>query len=114
MRTIGLALALALVAGCAAKETSSSERRQQLEESFEKQIGKATKQDFIEKFGPPQWCRPKEGGTETCRFARKTGTKWVGDPNDKTDRRRVEQYDNVVTDFDGYGTLRRYEVEVQR
>lgn len=107
-------MALAVLAGCASNETKSSESRQKLEKAFEPQIGKATKADFIEQFGPPQWCRPKETGDETCRFARKVGQKWVGDKNDKTDRRRVEQFDNVITEFDGYGKLRSFEVDTQR
>lgn len=116
-RTLQSALALVLVTtfvGCASNETKSSEAREKLEKSFEPQIGKATKSDFIEQFGPPQWCRPQETGVETCRFARKVGQKWVGDKNDKTDRHRVEQYDNVITEFDGYGKLRSFEVDTQR
>jgi hypothetical protein len=107
-------VALAALVGCASNETKSSEAREKLEQAFEPQIGKATKSDFIEQFGPPQWCRPKETGDETCRFARKVGTKWVGDKKDKTDRKRVEQYDNVVTEFDGNGRLRSFEVDTQR
>lgn len=118
MRTFwNFAVALVVVTafvGCASNETKSSEARQKLENAFEPQVGKATKADFIEQFGPPQWCRQQESGNETCRFARKVGTKWVGDKKDKTDRRRVEQYDNVVTEFDGYGKLRSFEVDTQR
>ncbi len=102
------------LAGCASEQTGSSQAREKLEKSFEPQIGQATKADFIEQFGPPQWCRPKESGDETCRFARKVGTKILGDKRDKTDRKRVEQYDNVLTEFDGYGRLRSFEVDTQR
>jgi len=100
--------------GCASQETGSSQAREKLEKSFEPQIGKATKSDLIEQFGPPQWCRQQESGNETCRFARKVGTKILGDKKDKTDRKRVEQYDNVLTDFDGNGRLRSFEVDTQR
>lgn len=116
-RTLHTALALVVVTlfvGCAANETKSSEAREKLEKAFEPQIGKATKSDFIEQFGPAQWCRQQETGTETCRFARKVGTKWVGDKADKTDRKRVEQFDNVLTEFDGNGRLRNFEVDTQR
>jgi allantoicase len=109
-----VALGMAALVGCASNETKSSQARERLENRFAAKIGRATKADFIEEFGPPQWCRPKETGDETCRFARKVGTKWVGDKNDKTDRRRVEQYDNVVVEFDGYGKLRAFEVDTQR
>ena len=113
--TRGIAiLGMALLSSCASNETKSSEAREKLEKRFAPQIGRATKADFVEEFGPAQWCRPKETGDETCRFARKVGTKWVGDKNDKTDRRRVEQYDNVVAEFDGYGKLRSFEMDTQR
>lgn len=114
MRKALFALALAaVVAGCASKQTASStDVKKELETKWEKRVGSATKSDFVEDFGDPEWCRPSEDtGTETCRFYKKKGTKWMGE---KTDRKHYEAFDEIVADFDSKGVLRSFKANAQR
>ena len=105
-----LALAAGL-GGCAGKETTT-DAREKLESTWAPQIGKATKAEFVEKYGDAEWCKPhEESGEETCRFYLKKGTKWLGD---KKDRKHFESGDDVVADFDNTGVLKAFKAKAQR
>ncbi len=74
-------------------------------------MGTATKGQFIQEFGDAQWCSPKDNGEETCRFYKKTATKWIGEPKD---REHYEAYDEVIADFDSKGVLKAIKTKAQR
>lgn len=101
---------LALVS-CSHQETTTAEAQKKLETSYEDRIGKATKNELVQDFGTPQWCRPEDTGDEMCRFYRKTGTKWGGD---STDRTHYETFDQVVAEFDKAGVLKSFTATSQR
>jgi hypothetical protein len=106
-----LILAIAL-SSCAHKETTSADAKKALVGRYEERIGKATKEDLIEDFGNPEWCRPQEEtGNETCRFYRKKDTKWMGG---KKDRVHYEAYDQIFADFDSSGVLKTFKASAQR
>ena len=109
---LALAAAFApMTTGCASKETTADAKKK-LDVAYEQRVGSATKEDMIEDFGNPEWCRPDENtGDETCRFYRKKGTKWMGD---KKDRKHIDQYDDVVAQFDTKGVLRSFKAKAQR
>lgn len=111
-RLLALLVIPILVIGCASKKTSE-EARAALEEKWTPKVGTATKTDFVEYFGRPEWCRGEEGGGgETCRFYRKKGTVWIGD--NKKDKKNYEAFDEVVADFDPTGKLKNYKANAQR
>ena len=106
-------IGLTLLAGaCAHHEiTTSADAKRALDERYKKEIGAATKADFVEAFGEAQWCRPQPGGEETCRFYNRLETKWGGD---KLNRTHYDTYDQVVAVFDTNGTLKSFESTAQR
>lgn len=109
--TLGIAVFLLVaVIGCSSKE-SSSNAREKIDNKWGDRIGKATKSDLVEDFGNAEWCRPSDSGTETCRFYRKKGTKWMGEVKD---RKSFEQFDEVMAEFDQNGVLRSYKSNAQR
>lgn len=99
------------LAGCSSGPETSKQAREKIDQKFAPQVGEATKAEFVEEFGTAEWCRPKENGSETCHFSKKTGTKWVGTPKD---RKSVVQYDDVTAEFDQQGRLRNLESKAQR
>ena len=72
-----------------------------------------TKTDLIETFGSPEWCKMEESGSETCRFYRKKGTRWIGDKKQK-DKKPIETGDQVIAEFDKEGILRSFKASAQR
>lgn len=100
-----------LLAGCASKPETSTEARGNLEEELKDRVGVATKTEFVEKFGHAEWCDPKPTGEESCRFHKKTGTRWIGAGLEK---KSIDIFDQVVAEFDSSGRLRTYEVKSQR
>lgn len=111
-----LLLAVGLfVAACASSERGgsqdSSTAKRDLEEKYNNKVGTATKTDFVQEFGPANWCRQQSTGEETCRFYKKLQTKWMGE---KTDRTHRETYDEVIADFDTNGVLKSFKVAAQR
>lgn len=108
-------IGLLLIAACSSKPvTQSEESRKDLDKTWKARIGSTTKTDMVEEFGNAEWCTQDEAGaTETCRFLRKKGVKWVGEKND-TDKKRVDQFDQVIGTFDRQGILRDIETKVQR
>lgn len=110
-KIIYVLFSLAFLVGCAGKETSTEEAREELLDKWTPKVGSATKSQFVEQFGNPEWCRKRDSGAETCRFYNKRGVKWMGDAKD---RKSYVQYDQVVADFDGNGVLRSFEGDSQR
>ena len=100
-----------ILTGCASKQTSSADARQDLENKWSKRVGSATKSDFIEQFGTAEWCRPQPTGDETCRFYKKLATKWMGES--KRDKKSYEAFEEVVADFDSNGTLKTFKANAQ-
>ncbi|MCB0404156.1 MAG: hypothetical protein KDD51_05170 [Bdellovibrionales bacterium] len=98
------------LAGCASKTTTESARAS-IEERYKGKVGTARKGDFVEDFGPADWCKQEPGGGETCRFLRQTGTAWKGSTRYQ---KSYATFDEVVANFAPDGTLRRYEVKAQR
>ena len=111
MRFIFVTGLLFLLMGCASGTVTSKDSRESIKDDYKDKVGVATKTDLIEDFGPAQWCRPQDGGGETCLFRRDIGTKWVGP---KLNRKSVPTYDELSADFDFQGKLRSYEVTTQR
>lgn len=109
--TLSFSFAVILLVGCASKPETSAEARGSLEEDLKDRVGVATKTEFVEKFGQAEWCDPKPTGEESCRFHKKTGTKWIGEGREK---KSIDTFDQVVADFDSSGRLRTYEVKSQR
>lgn len=101
-----------ILSNCATKRTTvTGEAHEDLTQKYKGQVGVATKTDFVEEFGSADWCQPKGGGAETCRFVKKMGVKWTGD---KLNRKQHELYDEVITDFDSQGILKTFEAKSQR
>jgi hypothetical protein len=112
MKKIFLFIGLTLLASCASKpETSTSDALAELEKRYADKIGKATKSEFVEDFGQPMWCEQKPGGAENCRFYRRMGTRWKGDPQNRT---HYDAYDEMLAEFDPKGFLREYKAKAQR
>ena len=107
------AIILALGAiSCASKSgVDTTDARKELEERYTKRIGSATKSDLVQEFGSPNWCRPQTTGEESCRFYKKLGTKWMGDPNNRT---HYDQFDELVVDFGTDGTMKGFKADAQR
>jgi len=105
--------ALLLVTACSHKPvlTTSSDAQKDLQAKYTNQIGTATKEDFIQEFGPANWCRD-ESGEQTCRFYKKIKTEWMGQP--PTDRVHRETFDEVVATFDTNGNLKTFKATAQR
>lgn len=115
MKNIIPLLALTVLVSCASKPTTqTAEARKDLEKTWKARIGAMSKADVVEEFGNPEWCvQDDNGATETCRFARKKGVKWVGEKDDM-DKKRVDQFDQIIGTFDRTGILRDIEVKSQR
>lgn len=93
-----------LILGCSSKQTSA-EAKAGLEKKYTPKVGIATKSELVEEFGNAEWCKVEATGGETCRFYLKKGMRWVGE---KRDKKNVEQFDEVVAQFDGSGVLRSF------
>ncbi len=118
LSTLTLHLTLAVVAtallGCASKEKkgqSTAEALRDLEMRYSEKVGTSHKSELTEEFGSPQWCEPKPGGAESCRFYRSMGRQWRGDKDNRTS---YEAFDEVVAEFDPNGKLRSYKARAQR
>jgi 3-methyladenine DNA glycosylase Tag len=112
MKKLILTGLIVLVAACASKQTGeSTDAKSNLEDKFSKRIGHATKQDFIQEFGPANWCRQEPSGEEKCRFYKKITTKWMGEKKDRVSR---EAFDEAFADFDLEGVLKSVKVNAQR
>lgn len=109
---ISLLSSLVLIS-CSHHHETTKEALAKLEQDFSGQVGTATKGDLIESFGNAEWCKVEDSGTETCRFYRKKGTKWIGEKNQK-DKKPVETSDQVVAEFDKDGILRSFKASAQR
>lgn len=95
---------------CASKKTTT-DAKADLDNTWTKKIGSATKNDFVEDFGRAEWCKPEAAGGETCRFFMKKGVRWAGD---KTEKKAIVQYDEIVANFDPSGVLREFKSNAQR
>jgi hypothetical protein len=100
-----------LVAACTSTPAKSGDARLSIEQRYNNRIGSATKEDFVQDFGAPNWCRGQSTGGETCRFYKKTGVVWTGS---ETDRQHHDTYDEVVADFDSNGILKNFKAAAQR
>lgn len=108
---LGLGLTLGLLSvSCSSKKTTA-EAKSELDSRWTKKVGSATKSEFIEEFGHAEWCKAEAGGGETCRFFMKKGIRWAGD---KTEKKAIVQYDEVVASFDPAGHLREFKTNAQR
>ena len=110
-RILFLSLAAFLVMSCSHQQTAT-QAREALESRYTPRIGKATKQDIMEEFGNPEWCKLDDSGSETCRFILKKGVKWVG--TDNTDKTELMQFDQITAQFDSDGVLRSFKANAQR
>lgn len=107
-----LVAALFAVAGCATKkDIDTSDARKELEDRYTRKVGVAKKSDFTQEFGTANWCRPDTSGEETCRYYKKLGTKWMGDPNNRT---HYDQFDEIEAEFGTDGTLKTFKANAQR
>lgn len=112
-KTLLIALTL-ILASCAGKKETTVEAGEKLKNKWEPKVGSATKNEFVEEYGNPEWCKQEASGDETCRFYRKKGTKWIGDKETKRDKKPVEQYDQVIADFTADGVLKKFTSTAQR
>jgi len=112
-KTVFITIAL-LLTSCAGKKETTTEAAEKLKSKWDPKVGSATKNEFIEEYGNPEWCKQSDTGAETCRFYRKKGTKWIGDKQTKRDKKPVEQYDQVIADFDENGVLKKFTSKSQR
>ena len=103
-------LAGLLVSSCANKETTA-EAQKKLDDNWTPKVGVATKQELLEVFGEPLWCK-QEDGTETCRFYNKKGTAFTGEQ--KRDKKPHEKYDQLIAEFDSAGVLKGFKSTAQR
>ena len=99
-----------LAVNCSSKKTTS-DAKPDLDTNWTKKVGTATKNELIEEFGRAEWCKSEGGGGETCRFFMKKGIRWAGD---KTDKKAIVQYDEIVASFDPKGVLREFKSNAQR
>lgn len=112
MKNLTYALMVLALVSCASQKTmESGEAKQALENKFAPRVGAASKQDFVQEFGPASWCRSQPTGDETCRFYKKMETKWMGDPKNRVAR---ETYDEVIAEFDENGVLKTIKTGAQR
>ncbi len=101
-----------LLGACSHKSvTSSSDAQKELTAKYTNKVGTATKEDFVQEFGPASWCRD-EADLKTCRFYKKIKTEWMGEP--PTDRVHRETFDEVLATFDVNGTLKSFKATAQR
>ena len=108
-------VALALVfTHCSHQKENTAQAEKSLQDRYEPKVGSATKNELVEEFGNPEWCKVEPSGSETCRFYHKKGTVWIGDKDNKRDKKPVEEFDQVIADFDGNGTLRSFKSSAQR
>jgi hypothetical protein len=105
---------LLVLASCSHKKETTAEAGKNLEDKWTPKVGSATKNEFIEEYGNPEWCKQEDSGLETRRFYRKKGTKWIGDKETKRDKKPIEQYDQVIADFDTHGVLKAFKSSAQR
>ena len=112
MRVLLLGLSLLLVMSCSHQQTAA-QARQNIESQYHSKIGTATKQDIMEEFGNPEWCKLDDSGAETCRFILKKGVKWING-TDKTDKTELMQFDQITAQFDSDGILRGFKANAQR
>lgn len=112
-RILSFMILLSLVAvSCATKkDVDTSDARKELEDRYMRRVGTATKSDFIQEFGAPNWCRPQNTGEETCRFYKKLGTKWMGDASNRS---HYDQFDEMEVDLDTDGKLKGFKANAQR
>ncbi len=109
---VSVAGMMIVLAGCASKPTMQSTKAQNdLEEQLVKQVGSGRKADLVESFGDPDWCEQSAAGTETCRFSKVMGEKWIGP---KKFQKKTVIKDEIVADFAPNGTLRSFKVNSQR
>lgn len=115
MKFVLIFLFAVILVSCASKPvTQTTTARIDLEKKWKPRIGSATKADIVEELGNPEWCMQDDSGSsETCRFSRKTGVKYVGEADDN-DKKRVDQFDQIIGTFDRQGVLRDIEVKTQR
>ena len=107
------AFVILITIGCSHKPTTA-EAKKSIEDKYTPKVGAATKRELVEEYGSPEWCKLEEAGNETCRFYKKRGTKWIGDKETKRDKKNVEQFDQVIADFDSDGVLRKFKADAQR
>ena len=107
-----LLLFLITLAACSGKKMiTSAEAREKLENRWSGKVGVATKSDFVEEFGVPDWCKPETTGEETCRFYKKVATLWTGEKREKVAH---AAFDEVMANFDAKGVLKSYTTKAQR
>ena len=114
IKTLVLLSLVFLLSHCAHQKETTVQAEKSLQERYEAQIGSASKNALIEEFGNPEWCKVEPTGTETCRFYNKKGTVWIGEKEDKRGKKPVEEFDQVIADFDGNGLLRSFKSSAQR
>lgn len=113
MKAILWVLPVFVMVSCASKQKSESTSNalKDLDSRYSEKVGKANKTELVEEFGTADWCEPKPGGGEKCRFYKAMGLQWRGD---KENRTKYQTFDEVVADFDSQGTLREYKARSQR
>lgn len=102
-----------ILTSCSHHHETTKEALANLEQDFSSKVGTANKGDLIESFGNAEWCKVEDSGTETCRFYRKKGTKWIGEKKQK-DKKPVETGDQIIAEFDKEGILRSFKASAQR
>ncbi len=113
MRILILVLPLFVMVSCssAPKAEKTSNAVKDLDARYAEKVGKANKTELVEEFGTADWCEPKAGGGETCRFYKAMGLQWRGD---KENRTKYQTFDEVVAEFDSQGVMREYKARSQR
>ena len=104
---------LSLSLSCTNKEVTTAEAEKKLSDKYTPKVGVATKNEIMEEFGNPEWCKPDASGSETCRFYRKKGTKWIGEKEQK-DKKALERFEQIIADFDTNGILRGFKSSAQQ
>lgn len=104
---------LVALIGCTNPGKTTSDAQKSLIDTYTPKIGTATKNELMEHFGNPEWCKLEDNGTETCRFYRKSGTKWIGEKTQK-DKKSLEQFEQLIADFDGNGILKGFKASAQK
>ena len=113
LRTVLIASLALILSHCAHQKETTAQAEKSLQERYDTKIGSASKSELVEEFGNPEWCKLESSGTETCRFYHKKGTIWIGDKESR-DKKPVEEFDQVIADFDGNGVLRGFKSSAQR
>lgn len=110
MKSLAFLFITVLFFGCTSKQTTM-EAKADLDKKYSAKVGTATKNELVEEFGNAEWCKVESAGGETCRFYLKKGTRWIGKDRDK---KSVEQFDEVVAQFDTSGVLKSFKSNAVR